>query len=326
MIPTDGLAHFAKSSERIPRSANRLSQLLHVVFAAVGFAASGCSAFRGVSEYIQYNDDTNDYVIGLGNGIRSHLAWRARVHEFSDQPHLLTFGAGFRAGYKNVASGGNGCPPPVPPRKYWGWKYQTEKGQAKVSAWYSGFPYGAIAGEQKGVGNFRDIQVSYPIKTQYSPEFRAGGAPGAQPELLPQVEADEYETPRMPGQELHWRSAIPCPDSKIQSVGLSSPEFWTPLEPVALDGNKVKDQYPIWTQYSPVFRAGGTAGAQRELLRQMEADEFLLPQIRGSSDALEAKHSSPNSKSRFVGSPSLLLLPPPERVAPDKNKVKDQKR
>ena len=242
MNPINEVAHFARPSKRLPCPSNRFSQLLHVVFAAVGFAASGCSAFRGVSEYVQYNDDTNDCVSGFRNGIRSHLAWSARVHEFSDQPHFLTIGAGFRAGYKNVASGGNGCPPPVPPRKYWSWKYQTEKGQAKVSAWYAGFPYGAMVAEQKGVDDFRDIQVSYPIKTQYSPEFRAGGAPGAQRELLPQMEADEYETPPMPGPVMHLDPKHSLLDSKSQSVEVPPLVLVLPPVRVTPNGREVKGQ------------------------------------------------------------------------------------
>ncbi|MCH7990681.1 MAG: hypothetical protein IID46_16185 [Planctomycetes bacterium] len=205
VISADGLVRFAKSksSGRTPlRHSNRFSRLLLVVFAAVAFATSGCSAFRGVSEYIQYNDDTNDFVTGFQNAIGSHLAWHARAGDFSDMPDLSTFGAGFRAGYRDVASGGNGCPPPVPPRKYWGWKYQTEEGQAKVSAWYAGFPFGAMDAEQKGVGKFRDIQASYLIKTQYSPEFRAGGNPEAQRELLPHTpRAVRVDAERLEGRQ-----------------------------------------------------------------------------------------------------------------------------
>jgi hypothetical protein len=67
-----------------------------------------------------------------------------------------------------VADGGDGCTPAFPPREYWGWKYQSHEGQARVAAWFSGFPHGARAAEEDGIGNWYQIQTSSNIQKQYS--------------------------------------------------------------------------------------------------------------------------------------------------------------
>ena len=150
----------------------RLALLLAV--STLLLASTGCSLTRGVREYISYNDGVNDFVLGWRNSVWARQAWQDRAPHFGDQPQLGAFGAGFRAGYTDVATGGTGCPPPLPPRKYWSWKYQTPEGQAKVAAWFSGYPYGAQAAEEEQAGEYQNIQVSYLIEQQYAPEFESG--------------------------------------------------------------------------------------------------------------------------------------------------------
>jgi hypothetical protein len=148
-----------------------------VLLAVVAIAGPGCSIFQGIGNYLAYNDSCNDFVLGYRNVVWSQQAWRARKFQFCDQPQFDAFGEGFRAGYQDVASGGSGCVPAIPPRKYWTWKYQTAEGQAKVAAWFAGYPYGAQAAQEEGAGNWQAIQVSHLIEMQYSPEFQRGECP-----------------------------------------------------------------------------------------------------------------------------------------------------
>jgi hypothetical protein len=98
-----------------------------------------------------------------------------------------------------VAAGGNGCTPAIAPSEYWGWKYQSPAGQAAVNAWFQGYPLGAKAAEQDGVGFWQSIQMHLQTPgdatqpaTQYGAEpaganpFYPGGEmlPVPQPEPL----------------------------------------------------------------------------------------------------------------------------------------------
>jgi hypothetical protein len=133
--------------------------------------AGGCSIFQGINDYLTYNDCVNDFVLGYRNTVWARQAWHERKSQHYGEPYFSHFGAGFRAGYADVASGGNGCPPALPPRDYWTWKYQTPEGQGMVAAWFAGYPFGAKAAEEDGAGLYQQIQVSHYIERQYSPEF-----------------------------------------------------------------------------------------------------------------------------------------------------------
>jgi hypothetical protein len=97
-------------------------------------ASSGCVAIEAIKDYCRYNDNSNDFVMGWRNSVWARQAWHAQKGQFVGHPQFHAFGEGFRDGYISVASGGNGCPPPVPPRKYWNWRYQSPEGQAQVAA------------------------------------------------------------------------------------------------------------------------------------------------------------------------------------------------
>jgi hypothetical protein len=136
--------------------------------------SSGCSLFTGIRDYIAYNDTCNDFVIGWRNEVWAKQSWHDNKHCFADRPYLKHFGEGYQAGYRDVAAGGNGCPPALPPRCYWAWHYQSPEGQAKVAAWFEGYPHGAATAERDNAGGWQEIQVSHLIETQYSPEFQDG--------------------------------------------------------------------------------------------------------------------------------------------------------
>jgi hypothetical protein len=55
------------------------------------------------------------------------------------------FEKGFKAGWVEVAQGGNGCLPPVPPKCYWKPCYQDCEGMKQVKCWYDGYCLGAQA-------------------------------------------------------------------------------------------------------------------------------------------------------------------------------------
>lgn len=148
------------------------SRSLFLVAVVSLICSGGCQAFHAVVDHVHYSDSHDDFMIGLRNRYNSWQAWQCVKDDFADHAHLKAFAEGFRAGYSDVASGGKGCPPPLPPRKYWSWKYQDAEGQAAVAAWFDGFPHGAAEAEQEGLGNYREIQVSHFTRAQYLPPYK----------------------------------------------------------------------------------------------------------------------------------------------------------
>jgi len=183
-----------------------------------GGASSGCISADSIKAYLQYNDSSNDFVMGWRNTVWARQAWHARKAQFVDEPQFHAFGQGFRDGYVAVASGGNGCPPPLPPRRYWNWRYQTAEGQGQVAAWFAGYPHGARAADEEGAGLYQQIQVSHPIEVQYSPEFQsAAGAEQMIRDLMPGAVQPggpplEQVMP-VPGQPPRTMPDLPAPQS-----------------------------------------------------------------------------------------------------------------
>lgn len=172
--------------------------------------SSGCTALQGVRDVVQYNDVCDDFVVGWRNYVWANQAWHAAKPAYGGQTYLKDFGEGFRAGYRDVAAGGHGCPPPLPPRKYWSWKYQSPEGQGKVAAWFEGYPHGAATAEQECAGNWRQIQVSHVIEDQYSPEFEQAQIPRADGTPFPQPAPGAMLDPRIrPTEMLPGPSGMP---------------------------------------------------------------------------------------------------------------------
>lgn len=233
----------------------RLAWMLTICVTLVG--ASGCTALQGVRDVVQYNDMCDDFVIGWRNYVWANQAWHSVKPTYAGQPYVKDFGEGFRAGYCEVAAGGNGCPPPLPPRKYWSWKYQSPEGQAKVAAWFAGYPHGAATAEQECAGNWRQIQVSHVMEQQYSPEFDQARIPRADGTPYPQPTEGVMPDPR------NWPSAIPPESSGI--------------------GPRAPPNFPPNREYGPAFEERTT---QNTFLRSHVAANAVrtVPESRWISD------------------------------------------
>jgi hypothetical protein len=100
--------------------------------------------------------------INVRNRYLSKEAWES-LRETNDCMNFESdFGRGFRAGYYDVANGGNGCPPPLPPQRYWSVRYMSLKGRERTEAWFAGYRYGAMVAQQDGIGTFLELPTSLP--------------------------------------------------------------------------------------------------------------------------------------------------------------------
>lgn len=169
--------------KKIGDSAKRAAALMLL---ATGMSAGGCSTLGNLEQNLKYNDSFSEWVVGQRDSAWAAKAWHLRKHHFCNERYLKDFSEGFRAGYADVAGGSNGCTPAFPPRQYWGWRYQSPEGQARVAAWFSGYPHGARAAEEDGVGGYSQLQMS---STTYN-EYHQTGAIPQQTQMYPLPESN----------------------------------------------------------------------------------------------------------------------------------------
>lgn len=120
--------------------------------------ASGCYSFRS---------QMADNWIAIRNAEEARQAWLSCRDIYIDcEPNLYDFGLGFRAGYSHVAGGGVGCPPTLPPQRYWSARYQDDCGRQQVVAWYNGWSHGVEVALRDGVGNRNQMVTSLQLYPQ----------------------------------------------------------------------------------------------------------------------------------------------------------------
>ena len=126
--------------------------------AAALTSSMGC---RGLNHWRhEFQGCVSNHMVDYSNRALAQKAWIREKHRFCDRQYVQEFKDGFIHGYLDVATGGDGCTPTIAPPKYWGWAYQTPHGQAAVNAFFQGFPFGAKAAEQDGVGYWNEIPTS----------------------------------------------------------------------------------------------------------------------------------------------------------------------
>lgn len=114
-------------------------------------AASGCAAIQ---------DHCIEAEMGLRNHVLAQKAWGEWSWCYHDLDHPLHFARGFKDGYRDILDGGSGCQPTLPPKCYWKPHFQNADGRAKTDAWFDGFSHGALAAQQDGFGNLKQIPIS----------------------------------------------------------------------------------------------------------------------------------------------------------------------
>lgn len=122
----------------------------------IGILLLGCS-----SGCYEIRDSIDEYKIECRNKMRARSAWRRARSCYDDIDYRDDFEHGFRAGYLDVASGGDGIAPTLPPRKYWECHYQSQEGQLRTVAWFDGFGHGALAADQEGVAQWNRIITNH---------------------------------------------------------------------------------------------------------------------------------------------------------------------
>jgi len=144
---------------------NRLQRLRAIALALPFIFCTGCMSLL---------EEVNSSAMCVRNCSDSWHAWiyyRSNCPDETYYPHH--YGKGFRAGYRDVANGGEGCPPTMPPQCYWSVCYQNPAGQQKVQEWFRGYVYGANAAKIDGVADFNMIMTSERLFGRCGPQQSA---------------------------------------------------------------------------------------------------------------------------------------------------------
>jgi hypothetical protein len=114
-----------------------------LIFTLLG-ASNGCVVLR---------ECTSDCVTWM----QARSAYRCAACPPDCRHERKHYAHGWKQGYIDVAQGGEGCAPPLPPDRYQSCVYQCSEGQAAIRSWYCGYQDGAHAAFSCGVQQFNYI-------------------------------------------------------------------------------------------------------------------------------------------------------------------------
>lgn len=150
-------------------------RLLAIVAVLTGIC-SGCTGVNRSLNSILSTGTASECIEAHRNESCARKAWFRREHNFCDQPYLNDFRDGFIAGYVAILDGKPGCPPAIPPKAYWGWGSQSAEGQARMQAWFAGYPYGVQAAKDDGVNQWNALQMSPQFEQKYGMRSGTGNS------------------------------------------------------------------------------------------------------------------------------------------------------
>lgn len=192
-------------------------------------AGSGCATVRSLQDEVAYNDQLDRWATGVTSCLHAHHAWYVKKGEHADEPHLMDFGAGFRQGYVAVARGGDGCPPTLPPRRYWNYRFERPEGQRRIAAWFTGYPYGVLAAAEYGAGVKQRVPSSASIQGRTDSFGETAETAPAEP--VP-VEPVPVETPGDTAGSMTSKLPPPAP-AETPSRPDSRPQFTPDASPAS---------------------------------------------------------------------------------------------
>jgi hypothetical protein len=94
---------------------------------------------------------------------------------------------GFKDGYVGVGMGATGCPPTLPPSKYWKLKYRTMNGKVDVTDWYNGYAEGAHAAKLMGIADRNRVHTAIDVYHAERPPHSSPGLSVESPLPSPEI-------------------------------------------------------------------------------------------------------------------------------------------
>lgn len=163
-------------------------------------------------------------------------AWASASGSCPQDGMVDDYALGFRDGFVDyVYAGGEGVPPPVPPRKFWNVAWRTPEGDAAARQWFSGYRHGAQVARD---GGYRDGGIVPSSYRSGGDESWIAAGPEPRPELGPAENMGEAS------------EMLPAPRSL--ATGRAA-ERATPRETDAPAGDKVSPEPTLPEPAAPAF-------------------------------------------------------------------------
>jgi len=98
---------------------------------------AGCST--------EFRDGIDDTAVSIQSRARALQAWTDSGDLFDGIPHTEDFGKGFRDGHYEIAMGGDGSQPALPPREYRELRNRGDKVGSRLAAYMDGHEHGVLS-------------------------------------------------------------------------------------------------------------------------------------------------------------------------------------
>ncbi len=135
---------------------------------------------------------------------------RAELDDYECEPFSVDEQCGFLDGFADyLDAGGNGNPPPLPPRRYWRTEHENPDGYQAMQDWYRGYAQGAAAAQASGYRELVTICTSDSLGAFREPHY-----PGQDRCLVgPPFEVPPVDEPKV---DEPSRLVIHPPDEPVQ--------------------------------------------------------------------------------------------------------------
>jgi hypothetical protein len=206
-------------------------------------------------------------------------AWMAERGGCPDVAGDADYALGFRDGFVDyIYAGGDGEPPPVPPRQYWNVALRGPDGKAAASQWFAGYRHGANVARSSGYRENGVVASSYAwggaVAWDQAPDAKLIEDLGPADELLPEPaeagvsdDSTEHE-PALPEFTLPETPPVDAeppivPEREADDSSEAAPS--APIEPRGVDGledDAIEDVAPAAPPESALELDPPTAGVK----------------------------------------------------------------
>jgi hypothetical protein len=218
---------------RLPASRWRL-RALAVAAIAVGVGCSpGCSVWRHARRTLITEPSEYSSKHDRARSLKAYRQWadEAWTAESGSCPEVAgddDYALGFKDGFVDlVYAGGDGQPPPVPPRQFWNVAWRNPPGNAAASNWFAGYRHGAYVAREGGYRENGIVPSAYRVSGGYTaePYVPTGEEILAPQEMLPTpADPTEFDSETLPAMPMSESPTIePAAPESTPEIPLTNP-------------------------------------------------------------------------------------------------------